>query len=302
MALDNAQFMSELSITDPPGTDPLSEGDDQIRTSKRTQQQSFPNVDKAVTTTADELNDVALQSGVNDFTVLNTFHNDNLTVRPDIADDNAVLRTLDEGGFLRWEVGRANTTTSGDWRVRRFDAAGVFQDAPVQISQSSGEATFTSDLVMELGAATFRSLFYKDAGLSRWSAGLNGSDFGYEISRYDIGGNFTNTPFTISDGGNFSFETNNLFIKRPATGGSTQVNWQNATVTRYSIVFDSVSGFFTFNAHDGAGAIIKTPIHFNTSGDIFMDLPTGPTGQSGQIYAKQSQTFIGTELVLGQTP
>ena len=74
MALDNAQFMSELSITDPPGTDPLSEGDDQIRTSKRTQLQSFPNVDKAVTTTADELNDVAIKSVFNNFTATNTFN------------------------------------------------------------------------------------------------------------------------------------------------------------------------------------------------------------------------------------
>ena len=73
MALDNAQFMSELSITDPPGTDPLSEGDDQIRTSKRTQLQSFPNVDKAVTKTADQLNDVAQISEVNVFSAQNAF-------------------------------------------------------------------------------------------------------------------------------------------------------------------------------------------------------------------------------------
>ena len=62
MALDNAQFISELSITDPPGTDPLSEGDDQIRTTKRATFQSFPNVDAQVSLTAAQLNDAALKS------------------------------------------------------------------------------------------------------------------------------------------------------------------------------------------------------------------------------------------------
>ena len=73
MALDNAQFISELSITDPPGTDPLSEGDDQIRTVKRATQQSFPNVDAQVTLSAAELNDVALKSAANTFALRQTF-------------------------------------------------------------------------------------------------------------------------------------------------------------------------------------------------------------------------------------
>ena len=67
MALDNAQFISELSITDPPGSDEVSEGDDQIRTVKRATQQSFPNVDAQVTLTAAQLNDVALKSVANVF-------------------------------------------------------------------------------------------------------------------------------------------------------------------------------------------------------------------------------------------
>ena len=73
MALDNAQFISELSITDPPGTDPLSEGDDQIRTTKRATFQSFPNVDAQVDRTAAELNDVALKSVPNTFVGLQDF-------------------------------------------------------------------------------------------------------------------------------------------------------------------------------------------------------------------------------------
>lgn len=59
MSLDDAQFISELSVTDPPFNDPVGEADDHIRTTKRATQQSFPNVDKEVSTTADELNFVA---------------------------------------------------------------------------------------------------------------------------------------------------------------------------------------------------------------------------------------------------
>ena len=73
MALDNAQFISELSITDPPGTDPLSEGDDQIRTSKRAVFQSFPLVDAAVNITAAQMNQMAIKDATNVFTQTNEF-------------------------------------------------------------------------------------------------------------------------------------------------------------------------------------------------------------------------------------
>jgi hypothetical protein len=45
MALDNAQYIDELSVTDPTASDPVSEGDDQIRTVKLAVKQSFPAVD-----------------------------------------------------------------------------------------------------------------------------------------------------------------------------------------------------------------------------------------------------------------
>jgi len=67
MPLDNAQFISELSITDPPGTDPLNQGDDQIRTVKRATQQSFPNVNAAVPQTAAQMAQMAIK---NEHTIL----------------------------------------------------------------------------------------------------------------------------------------------------------------------------------------------------------------------------------------
>jgi len=48
MALDPANYIDELSITDPTAGDLVSQGDDQIRTVKRAVKQSFPSVDIAV--------------------------------------------------------------------------------------------------------------------------------------------------------------------------------------------------------------------------------------------------------------
>jgi len=48
MALDSANYIDELSITDPTASDLVSQGDDQIRTVKRAVKQSFPSVDIAV--------------------------------------------------------------------------------------------------------------------------------------------------------------------------------------------------------------------------------------------------------------
>jgi hypothetical protein len=48
MALDPANYIDELSITDPTSSDLVSQGDDQIRTVKRAVKQSFPSVDIAV--------------------------------------------------------------------------------------------------------------------------------------------------------------------------------------------------------------------------------------------------------------
>ena len=96
MPLDNAQFISELSITDPPGTDPLSEGDDQIRTVKRATQQSFPNVDAAVTLTAAEFNDAALKSADETITGAWTF---SATLTAAAADFSGAITALSYGGI-----------------------------------------------------------------------------------------------------------------------------------------------------------------------------------------------------------
>ena len=48
MALESANYIDELVITNPTATDPVSQGDDQLRLIKKVVKQSFPSVDIAV--------------------------------------------------------------------------------------------------------------------------------------------------------------------------------------------------------------------------------------------------------------
>ena len=57
MGVETATFISQLSATNPLGTDPISEGDDQIRLVKEVLQAQFTSLGAAaVTGTAAELN------------------------------------------------------------------------------------------------------------------------------------------------------------------------------------------------------------------------------------------------------
>ena len=59
MTVENANFISELNPAWPVGNDSVTEGDEQIRTTKRATQQTFPNMDAQVTCTPTELNQFA---------------------------------------------------------------------------------------------------------------------------------------------------------------------------------------------------------------------------------------------------
>ena len=58
MALDGANYISELQSASPANTDPRSEGASQIRTVKRAVQQSFPNIAGTVDASHARMNDV----------------------------------------------------------------------------------------------------------------------------------------------------------------------------------------------------------------------------------------------------
>jgi len=59
MPLEVFTFISSLVRTNPTGTDGVNQGDDHIRGVKQAIQDSFPNIDAAVTATPAQLNDIA---------------------------------------------------------------------------------------------------------------------------------------------------------------------------------------------------------------------------------------------------
>lgn len=56
MPLETGNYISDLVDTNPPGTDPVSQGDDHTRLIKHVLKTTFPNIDGAVTASQDELN------------------------------------------------------------------------------------------------------------------------------------------------------------------------------------------------------------------------------------------------------
>jgi len=143
MALDNAQFIAELSITDPPGTDPLSQGDDQIRTIKRATFQSFPNIDKAVTLTADQMNLAAIKNEQNFFTGnLNSFLDRALRLVPSDADADTDILFQNDVSTQRWSLGREATNVSGDLQLIRYDVTAQVIDKPFKVDLGTGVIDF----------------------------------------------------------------------------------------------------------------------------------------------------------------
>ena len=136
MALDNANFIAELSITDPPGSDPLSQGDDQIRTCKRSVFNSFAFVDKAVTITADQMNLMAIKNEVNEFTAQQNFLN-NIAINVNGVSVGAV--TYNRDGFTEWAI-RNNADSA--FAINRTDVSEAFTDTPLKIDNVTGVVDF----------------------------------------------------------------------------------------------------------------------------------------------------------------
>jgi hypothetical protein len=140
MALDSANFIAELSITDPPGSDPLSQGDDQIRTIKRAVFQSFPNIDAAVDLTTDQMNLAAIKNEENVFTAAQTIQDNDLILNAD--SDVAIQVQMNRGGLFRWSITMAADAGDNDWILARFDDVGDFVDRPIEVDRGTGVVTF----------------------------------------------------------------------------------------------------------------------------------------------------------------
>ena len=138
MALDNAEFISELSILDPPGTDPLNQGDDHIRTTKKAVQQSFPNVGSAVPQTGVQMAQMAIKNEVNVFTQQQTFQQ-----KLNAADGDAVNPSYNftsrDAGMYASAGDRINWATAGVQRA--FVDVSQFQ-IKVIITATDGSTAF----------------------------------------------------------------------------------------------------------------------------------------------------------------
>ena len=269
MALDNAQFMSELSITDPPGTDPLSEGDDQIRTSKRTQLQSFPGVDKAVTTTADQLNDVALQSEANTFVATQIF-----TGSVEVQDLNFRFRStfqtqstgpifIDESGInQRWSIFRENTNTSGDFLFQRFSVAGALQNTVLRMTEATGVMLASSGTI-----ADPQYSFVSSPAMGMYRAGADALGFsaaGFEVMVLESA----------------AIKARSSILARDASIGSPSYAFENEPGTGF---FRSAGGTMTF-VSTGTSKLVIKPNTIN-----MLNLPLGSAGlSSGDLFRSES--------------
>lgn len=139
MALDNAQFIAELSFTDPPGTDPLSQGDDQIRTAKRAVFQSFPFIDKEVSLTADQLNLAAIKNEINVFTANQQF---DANILLNAAVDQVKSLSYKLADVNAWQLVMDDVAGGNDYELRRFDVLGAPVDEPWKVSFATGIVDF----------------------------------------------------------------------------------------------------------------------------------------------------------------
>ncbi len=142
MALDNANFIAELSITDPPGSDPLSQGDDQIRTIKRATFQSFPLIAAAVNLTDVQMNLMAIKNEANVFTADQTITGD-VVILPSANNVQTHFSMQKEGGLDAWKIARQASTVTSDLVFQRFDGLGAFVEVVARVQFTNGVWDFT---------------------------------------------------------------------------------------------------------------------------------------------------------------
>lgn len=63
MAIETASYINDLNVSNPPGSDPVSQADDHIRLLKAALKSTFPNITGAVTATQDQLNTGLVPTG-----------------------------------------------------------------------------------------------------------------------------------------------------------------------------------------------------------------------------------------------
>jgi hypothetical protein len=219
MALDNAEFIAELSIVDPPGTDPLNQGDDHIRTTKKAVQQSFPNVDAAVPQTAAQMAQMAIKNEVNVFTQVNTFASTtDFQGKPTITAGTMANRQVTTGivdyqmqnslGNNSWIIRRASDANNNDFQLLRRNVDGSTLDTPFSVQFVDGQVDFSGEVHgaqrFQLNNVNFvsshsgdRGFAFEDSsnGQTEWIMQARGTSKAWRLQRFS-GGVSADTPMS----------------------------------------------------------------------------------------------------------
>ena len=321
MALDNAQFISELSITDPPGTDAVAEGDDHIRTTKRATQQSFPNVDAAVPQTAAQMGQMAIKNEVNTFTQTNIF-----TARNDFQNirfDAAVGTTR---GFQYFLDGLQNWAVSNNFNVpalqfqRHDPATGIFVDTPISIDNTTGEVTAGSGVfnvqAKPTGGGQSDIRYIDQVAVQRWvlrtESDALGNDFVFQ--RRDATGVLVSTPirFDAVDGRilassgtealpQYSFQS--ALTSGMYRDGANALGFATDGVRRFGL--DTQNAIWTVNHRMQDGSAAFPSYTFSNQTDLgFYHEPASnviacATGGAQRWRLSQSSMTVNSDVILG---
>ena len=299
MPLDSAQFISELSIDDPPGTDPLNQGDDQIRTTKRATQQSFPNVDAAVPQTAAQMAQMAIKNEQNTFSQVNTFsvpgqRFTDLNVLKSDASDPAGFHYEDEFGQRRWTVNMGSVAAARAFQIRRRDTSGGLIEDSISIDVTTGRTTFVQNLILnDVGGSTEIGTNYQDTGVTRWQWQMAGATRNMRLRRFNSSEVLQDDPISIDEAnGRVTFINETIFAAtlrmEQATSDTQNMDirylQQSTTASRWRIRVTGTTYDMEFRRANSAGAFQSIPLKLQADGFIQLSLPTTNPGGSGLLW------------------
>ena len=205
MALDPANFISELIISGPgapQGTEDISEGDDQIVTVKRATQQSFPNVDAAVTADAAAMNDQPEKSA--DETIGGSWiFNGLLTMGAIIVarlQNDVALEGKEAGDIIAREM--LKMSTLDEIRLGNLTNDLILDAFQQMVMQVGGAKVLSLDATANNSDVPFRiqGVEYFSGSVTRLTAGFdvvspNAAGFTWDGS--DLTHNFNSTDYTV---------------------------------------------------------------------------------------------------------
>ena len=262
MPLDAADFIAELDINSPAGTDPLNQGDDQIRTSKRTQLNSFPLVDAAVNISAAQMNQMAIKNEENTFTQRQTFNAqiqsaDGLAAAPGYSFSND-----DATGMYLPAVGALGFAVAGSQRLQLGAGVALVRSNTIQAQAGAdGAAAYGFELAPNTGMSrgTGGALNFAVAGVRRLSIGTAANIQKQPIEAFAGSAALPGYAFELSPGmGMTRLDSNTMIFSVGAVEKFRITNnliFPSSTVEQIRAGFDGVAGqpLYSFNNNTNMG-------------------------------------------------